>query len=57
MHEVKRRKVGVSYSEADTGIKGIGSNALIVSWEIAERAAGTRVIAKPVDTDEAAAFA
>jgi hypothetical protein len=57
MHEVKRRKVGVSYSEKDTGIKGIGSNALIVSWEIAERAAGTRVIAQPVDTDDAAAFA
>jgi hypothetical protein len=41
MHKVKRRKVGVSYSEANTGIQGIGSNALIVSQEIAERAAGT----------------
>jgi hypothetical protein len=57
MHEVKRRKVGVSYSEDDTGIKGIVSNAFIVSWEIAERAAGTRVIAQPPDTDDAAAFA
>jgi hypothetical protein len=57
MHHVKRRKVGVSYSEADTGIRGIGSNAFMVSWEIAERAAGIRVIAQPVDDDDAAAFA
>jgi hypothetical protein len=57
MHKFKRRKVGVSYSEADTDIKGIGSNALIISWEIAERGTGTRVIAQPVDTDNLVAFA
>jgi hypothetical protein len=46
MQEVVKRKVGVKYSEDETGIRGIISNAMVVTWEIAERAAGTRLVAQ-----------
>jgi len=54
---VKKRKVGVKYDDKETGISGITSNAMIVCWEVAERAAGTRVGVLGEDVeDDAAAF-
>jgi hypothetical protein len=52
MQEVVKRKVSVKYSEDETGIRGIISNAMVVTWEIAERAAGTRIAAQNLDSND-----
>jgi hypothetical protein len=54
--EVSRNKVGLSFTEQETGIKGISSNCMMVSWEIAEKKAGLRVETKEKEEDDAACF-
>jgi hypothetical protein len=54
--EVSRNKVGLSYDESETGITGIGTNCMMVYWEIAEKKAGLRVDAKEKEQDDADCF-
>jgi hypothetical protein len=54
--EVSRNKVGLSFTEQETGIKGISSNCMMVYWEIAEKKAGLRVETKEKEEDDAACF-
>ncbi len=54
--EVSRNKVGLSFTEQETGIKGISSNCMMVYWEVAEKKAGLRVETKEKEEDDAACF-
>ena len=54
--EVLRNKAGLSFTEQETGIKGISSNCMMVYWEIAEKKAGLRVETKEKEEDNAACF-
>jgi hypothetical protein len=54
--EVSRNKVGLRYTDKETGIKGINTNCMMVYWEIAEKKAGLRVDAKEKEEDDAACF-
>jgi hypothetical protein len=57
--EVSRNKVGLSFTEQETGIKGISSNCMMVYWgywEIAEKKAGLHVETKEKEEDDAACF-
>ena len=54
--EVSRNKVGLSFTEQETGIKGISSNCTMVYWEIAEKKAGLHVGTKEKEEDNDACF-
>jgi hypothetical protein len=54
--EVSRNKVGLSYPPKETGIVGIGTNCMMVYWEIAEKKAGLRVATKEKEEDDAKCF-
>jgi hypothetical protein len=54
--EVSRNKVGLSYTPKETGIVGIGTNCMMVYWEIAEKKAGLRVATKEKEEDDAKCF-
>ena len=54
--EVLRNKAGLSFTEQETGITGIGYNCMMVYWEIAEKKACLRVETKEKEEDNAACF-
>ena len=59
MQDVKMMKVGVTYSDFETKIEGVAARAMIVYWEIAERAARRKVAAQQLNeaAEDRSAFA